>query len=310
MRQLTKYLIHTYIIFASMWIFHATAIHAAEVSGKSIAIVIDQTNPASPVVISVTTENNNPELYKTILIDHYFVVKLEDIAGTVLFEGQVKRYKLDTVNTTNPPTFVEVPANPVSMYIPLFDEGRKVRIFDEAGTQLLEIDLGQYGVGATPTAAPRFAGCNACGYCKDQKAPGNLKGCMQCLYPDFVDNPDGTLVVDPLKNQPVQPKAGRQFTQLGCVDVGEEGFRNPAAAGGVLNVILNRLLFPITGVLSVLALIYGAFLVMTAQEDAEQIARGKKWIYGAIVGVVFTFMTVLLIRIIGGDILKIPGLDI
>lgn len=299
------------LLFIGLIFFIVSSVEGAEVANKSINITLDQTNPAAPNVISVTLENNNPEYYKLKQIDHFFTVKELDAADAVLFEGQVKRYKLEIINTTNPPTYAEFPDNPVGMHIPLFDEARKVRIFDEAGTQLLEINLGQYGIGATPTPVPRFADCNKCGYCKtNTKQPGDLKQCMQCLYPDFVNNPEGTLLVDPLKNMPVQPKTGTYYSQLGCIDVGIGGFRDPTAAGGVLNIILTRLLFPITGVLSILALIYGAFLVMTAQDDAEQIARGKKWIYGAIVGVIFTFGAILLIRIIGGDILKIPGLSV
>ena len=287
---------------------------AAIVANKSLDIVLDQTSVTTPSIISVTVRNGKPNAYLVVLANNFIIVKEEDIAGTVLYEGQVK-YTENTFESNSPPQVdpfgTEVPANPLEINFPYFDEARHVQIFAEDGTTLLlDIDLGLYGIGATPTAAPRFAGCNACGYCTGMKPPGNLKECMKCLYPDFVDNPDGSLAVDPIKNQPVQPKTGKQFTQLGCIDVGAAGFTDPGAAGGVLNIILNRLLFPITGVLSILALIYGSFLVMTAQDEAEQIARGKKWIYGAIIGVVFSFGAILLIRIIGGDILKIPGLNL
>lgn len=161
---------------------------------------------------------------------------------------------------------------------------------------------------ATPTPAPRYADCNACGYCTNQtKQPGNYKECMKCLYPNMTEQQ--TLLVDPLQNKPPQPATGKYFSQLGCIDVGAGGFKDPSAAGGVLNVILNRLLFPITGILALLALIYGAFLLITGQDDPEQIARGKSWIYGGIIGVVFTFSAILIIRLIASDILKIPGFN-
>ncbi|CAN5136977.1 hypothetical protein BH09PAT2_BH09PAT2_02340 [soil metagenome] len=165
---------------------------------------------------------------------------------------------------------------------------------------------------ATPTPAPRYADCNKCGYCSNKtKQPGNLEACMACLYPDTpVADIQKTLFVDPTTNQPPAPRVGAYFSQLGCVDVGITGFKDPAAAGGVLNIILNRLLFPITGVLALLSLIYGAFLLITAQDNPEQIGRGKRWIYGAIVGLVFTFMSILLIRMVAGDVLKIPGFDL
>ena len=161
---------------------------------------------------------------------------------------------------------------------------------------------------ATPTPAPRYADCNACGYCSTQtKQPGNYKECMKCLYPNMTEQE--TLAVDPVKNQPVPPATGKYYSQLGCIDVGAGGFKDPSAAGSVVNIILNRLLFPITGVLALLALIYGAFLLITGQDNPEQIARGKSWIYGGIIGVIFTFSAILIIRLIASDVLKIPGFD-
>lgn len=289
---------------------HLQVTNATEVPKKAINIILDHSNPALPTVISVSIVDTNPEYYQLSQRDHFFIVREVDENGSVLFQGEVKRYKL-AAPAVEGDQYTEIPDNPVLMNIPYHMEARKVRILDETGNQLLEIDLGLYSVGPTPTAEPRYADCNKCGYCKrNTKQPGDLQKCMTCLYPDFVSNPDGTLIVDPKKNQPVQPRSGAYYTQLGCIDVGAEGFRNPAAAGGVVQVILARLIFPVTGVLSLLALIYGAFLVMTSQNDPQKLIVGKKWIMGAAIGTVFTFMVVLLIRIIGGDILKIPGLDI
>lgn len=285
------------------------AVYATQVPQKAINIVLDHSNPNAPSVISVEIVNNNPEDYKLSIIDNYFMVREVDDQGSLLFEGEVKRYKLATTGDSANGQYTEIPDNPVIMDIPYHQEARKVLIFDEVGNLKLEIDLGSYSVGPTPTAGPRYAECNKCSYCRGHKPPSNLTSCMQCLYPDFVDNPDGSLVIDPIKRKPIQPRTGAYFTQIGCIDVGASGFRDAGAAGGVVNAILTRLFFPVAGVLSILALIYGAFLVMTAQNNAEQLTRGKKWIYGAIIGVVFTFMAILLIRIIAGDILKIPGFN-
>ncbi|MBP7966871.1 hypothetical protein KAZ66_01230 [Candidatus Woesebacteria bacterium] len=314
MHKYFYYLIILTSIYFLLFFFPYSSL-AAEVTGKALIISLDQTNVAQPTIISVYLDNNNPDRYMVNITTGYLVVKEVDSNNAVLYEGQVAKmrneYYGNVVSPATHPPFHIVPQNPLTIHFPYFDEARKVRIFDEAGTQLLEIDLGQYGIGATPTAAPRLASCNKCGYCKSNtKQPGDLQQCMKCLYPDYVDKIDDTLAVDPIKNQPVQPLTGRYYSQIGCIDVGIAGFRDPTAAGGVLNIILSRLLFPITGVLSILSLIYGSFLLITAQDNPEQIDRGKKWIYGAIVGVVFTFGAILLIRIIGGDILKIPGLDI
>ncbi len=285
-------------------------IFAAEVDNKTISISLDQTTPTRISLISVTLENNNPERYMITLPNNYFNVREVDANGVILYEGQVKNTKLESVVVSGNTSFIEVPENPLVINFPYFDEAKKIRIFDEANTLLLDIDLARHGVGPTPMASARVTDCNKCGYCIDKKPPGDLNKCMACLYPEYVNNPEGTLTVDPIKNKPVKPRIGAYYTQVGCIDVGLSGFRDSSAAGGVTNAILSRFLFPITGVLALLSLIYGAFLVMTAHGRAQQINLGKRWIYGALIGVVFVFMVILLIRIIAGDILRIPGFDI
>ncbi len=276
---------------------------AAEVTGKSLVIVLDQTYITSPAVLSVDIENNNPERYMVVFPDNFIVVKLLDSTDSVLYEGQVKRTNYELPNMD-----VEVIDNPLVINFPYFEESAKVVIFDESNVEILAIDLDQYSILPTPTGANRTVRCNACGYCVDKDPPGNLDACMACLYPDL--EIIQTLAINPPDTKPPSPRVGAYYTQLGCIDVGIAGFQDASAGGGVVNAILTRLLFPITGVLSLLSLIYGAFLVMTAQGNADQIQSGKKWIYGAIVGVIFTFITIFLIRIIAGDILRIPGFDI
>ncbi len=286
---------------------------AAEVTGKTLRVVLDQTNTTSPIVLSVTLEDNNPERYMLSLLEHFLVVTEENAAGTVLFEGQVKRVKLDqidVVNTEHRTMYTELPENPLVINLPYFDDASKVTIADEFGIQLLTVDLSQYAIGSTPTPAVRMADCNKCGYCLNQEPPGDLDLCMACLYPNHKDNPTSTLIVDPKFNQPVQPRTGVYYTQLGCIDVGISGFTDSAAAGGVLNAVMTRFVFPITGVLAMLGIIYGSYLLITAQGSTEQLSRGRRWIFGSLIGVIFTFMAILLIRIIAGDILRIPGFDI
>ncbi len=159
----------------------------------------------------------------------------------------------------------------------------------------------------TPTPGPRMAECNACGYCLDRTPPDGVENCMKCLYPGL--SLEDTLRIDLDTGRAPQSKKGAYYTQLGCVDVGVTSFSDPQSAGIFLNFLLTKLFFPIAGVLALLALIYGAFLLVTSQDNPEQIARGRGWIIGAIVGVVFISGAVLLIQTIGGDILKIPGIN-
>jgi len=177
-----------------------------------------------------------------------------------------------------------------------------------------------------PTPTPRHAECDACGYCNGRDVPESWIDCRNCLYPNVAAHngqatSNETLEVitdpadprlDPAKkalNQPVPPARGKYFTQLGCVDTSLSSFSDPGAAGGVLNFILTKLIFPATGVLAFGALIYGSFMLITAQGAEMQIARGKRYVTGSIVGLIFTFSVVLIVNIIGGDVLRIPGLS-
>ena len=160
--------------------------------------------------------------------------------------------------------------------------------------------------------AQRLAECDSCGYCQNREAPQNWNACATCLYPSLVSpgtssTENKTLIVDDTTNRPPAPQKGAYYTQLGCLDVSAGSFSDPTAAGGLLNFILNRLLFPISGTLAFLAIIYGAFLLITGQNNPEQIGRGKAWIYGAIIGVLFILGSVFIVQTIGESILKIPG---
>ena len=168
----------------------------------------------------------------------------------------------------------------------------------------------------------RLAECDECGYCQEKEKPGNWAKCAACLYPQVNQqtDPNGTLkVLEPTgtlsaeeKNEfarPIKPIPGRYYTQLGCIDTKLSTFQDPAAAGGLLNFLLTRLIFPVAGVLGFLALLYGAFLLITAQGNSMQIQIGKSYVIGAIVGLIFVFSSILLVSLIGGDILKIPWLS-
>lgn len=156
------------------------------------------------------------------------------------------------------------------------------------------------------------AECDACGYCVGREVPSNWESCRACLYPSASKNATSneTLILERTasgKMEPVKKAEGTYYTQLGCLNIGADSFNNPVAAGGLLNFLLTRLIFPIVGTLSFISLVYGAFLLMTAQDTPEQVSKGKSYIVGAIVGLIFTLSAVLIINILAGDILRIPG---
>lgn len=167
---------------------------------------------------------------------------------------------------------------------------------------------------AQTTPTPSYAECDVCGYCQGQEAPANWNACAQCHYPGIVTDPNEpatlnkTLAIDPITQRAKQPAGGRYYTQLGCLDTGLTSFRGDSGAvGATINFILSRLLFPIAGTLAFGTIIFGAFLLLTAQGEQEKILRGKKLITSSIVGVIFTFSSIFIINFIAGDVLKIPG---
>src|SRR3989344_4633582 len=176
------------------------------------------------------------------------------------------------------------------------------------------------------SAQERLAECDECGYCRGQSVTDDWKSnwdkCRDCLYGEsdappnanqtlLVVEPTGGLTAEEKKEfaRPIKTVPGKYYTQLGCIDTKLSTFQDPAAAGGLLNFLLTRLIFPVAGVLGFLALLYGAFLLITAQGNSMQIQIGKSYIIGAIVGLIFVFSSILLVSLVGGDILKIPWIN-
>ena len=168
-------------------------------------------------------------------------------------------------------------------------------------------------------SAQRNAECDACGYCNGRTPPENWAACAECLYPvEYGTNHDPkanlTLKINEDSaaenyNKPPVPAAGKYYTQLGCLNTGLSSFTNISAGGGVLNFLLNYLIFPAVGVLAFMTIVYGAFLLATAQGDQFKIAQGKRLITSSVIGVIFTFSVVLIINMIGANILQIPGMQ-
>jgi len=156
-------------------------------------------------------------------------------------------------------------------------------------------------------AQTRYAACDLCGYCPPNPAPQSWSACQKCIYPDI--NPDPTamdsLKVDPETNLPTSPVLGRQYTFLGCIK-SNEGFGSEGAVGGVVQIILN-IIFSLSGGIAFLYLIYGSFIIVTSQANPERLNYGRRVIYGAIAGLIFTLGSVFIVQFSASGILKIPG---
>jgi hypothetical protein len=156
--------------------------------------------------------------------------------------------------------------------------------------------------------AQRFATCDLCGYCQGKSAPSNWEQCRACLYPEANSSPEAgdTLKIDPETNNPPTPALGRWYTFLGCINTNLGSFEQEGAAGSVVQILLN-IIFSFVGAASLISLLYGAFVILTSQNNPEKINLGKRIIFGAIAGLIFAIAAVFLVSFIGEKILKLPG---
>ena len=65
----------------------------------------------------------------------------------------------------------------------------------------------------------------------------------------------------------------------------------------------------IAGVTSFLYFLYGTFLILTSAGNAERVAQAKEIIMSALSGLILIIFSVFLLKIIGVDILKLPGFN-
>lgn len=161
--------------------------------------------------------------------------------------------------------------------------------------------------GATPPA-PRYAACDLCGYCPPDRLPSSWEKCRQCLYPSASNNPSAkaTLRIDPAANTGPTPQQGRQYTVIGCIKTDLASFNQEGAAASVVQILLN-IIFSLIGGIAFLYLMYGSFTVLTSQAEPERLNYGKRLIYGAIVGLIFSLLSAFIVNFIASGILKIPG---
>jgi len=172
--------------------------------------------------------------------------------------------------------------------------------------------VGSSRVYALDCTAERCATCDLCGFCQlngtPKPTPGNWESCRNCLYPALTGSSADsmeTLRVDPATNIPITPQSGTHYTMIGCVSTGD-AFVNSGAASGLVNKLLD-LIFKTVGAIAFLYLIYGAFLILSSRSEPERLNQGKGMVYGALIGLIFSLMSVFLVNLIAQGILRIPG---
>lgn len=88
-------------------------------------------------------------------------------------------------------------------------------------------------------------------------------------------------------------------TALGCLSVETEGF----------TATLLGFLAGISGAIALIIMLVATIQIMTGGDNAEQVKKGKELFTGAITGLLFIIFSVTLLKIIAGDIIKLPGFN-
>lgn len=90
----------------------------------------------------------------------------------------------------------------------------------------------------------------------------------------------------------------KEIPGLGCIPTNDP----LSFAGYVYGIGLGFI-----GMVALIFIMWGGYLVLTSQGSADQIRRGKKFIYYAIAGMILGFAGFAFYQVIARDIFKIPG---
>lgn len=119
-----------------------------------------------------------------------------------------------------------------------------------------------------------------------------------CLNPDKKTyNANCVACLGDLKNGFRENANNQSWTALGCIATDPQGF-----VSWLLGAVIG-----IAGGIVFLLILYGGFQILTSTGDPEKLTNGKEIIVSAIAGLLMIIFSVLLLKIIGVDILKIPG---
>ncbi len=88
------------------------------------------------------------------------------------------------------------------------------------------------------------------------------------------------------------------WTALGCIDTGN--------TNNFIKWVLNTII-PIASGIAFLVMVSGVFQIMTSSGDPKKLQAGKEVLTSAIVGLLMVILSLFLLRLIGVDILHIPG---
>lgn len=91
---------------------------------------------------------------------------------------------------------------------------------------------------------------------------------------------------------------GKSWTAFGCIDT-------TSPAGFTTN--LMKLGTGVAGGIAFLLILFGGFQIMTSSGNPERLQAGQELVGGSIAGLLLIIFSVFLLRLIGVDILGLPG---
>lgn len=126
------------------------------------------------------------------------------------------------------------------------------------------------------------ASCDLCGWCNPEinPKPSNWNTCRTCLY----------------DTSGLEQK-GNYYTVFGCLSTKPDQY-----VKSILSIV-----FGVAGGLAFLAVLAGSAIVLTSAGYPERIQTGKDLIVSALFGLLLIVFSVFLLRVVGFDLLRIPG---
>lgn len=93
---------------------------------------------------------------------------------------------------------------------------------------------------------------------------------------------------------------GGLWTGFGCIGLSFQGFIQETLFGWALGL---------AGIITLLCIIYAAFMLQMSAGNPERIKKARQYLTACITGLLLIVFSILILRIIGVDILKIPGFN-
>jgi glucose uptake protein GlcU len=90
---------------------------------------------------------------------------------------------------------------------------------------------------------------------------------------------------------------GTIITDLGTIPCTPTGFAQALYSVGLMFI----------GVVALLFIVYGGFLILTSQGSPDQLSKGRSYITYAIIGVVVAVAGYAIYQIVALNVLKLPG---